>query len=38
MHKSLSDQLQSTQVNMTKAAELVTSIQETLQSFRSDEE
>ena len=36
--KSLSDQLQSTQVNMAKAAELVTSVQETLQSFRSDEE
>ena len=36
--KGLSDQLQSTHINMAKAAELVTSTIETLQHFRSDEE
>ena len=36
--KGLSDQLQSTHINMAKAAELVTATTETLQHFQSDEE
>jgi len=36
--KGLSDQLQSTHINMAKAAELVTSTLETLQGFQSDDE
>ena len=36
--KGLSDQLQSTKMNMAKAADLVTASIETLQEFRSDEE
>ena len=36
--KGLSDQLQSININMAKAAELVTATIETLQHFRSDEE
>ena len=36
--KSLSDQLQSTTINLSKAAELVNSTLDTLQIFRSDQE
>jgi len=36
--KGLSDQLQSTHINMAKAAELATSTLETLQNFQSDDE
>ena len=36
--KSLSDQLQSTTINLAKAAELVTSTLHTLELFRSDQE